>query len=87
MNKPIKHESEPYWDYFEVRDYLLEKKHEFNERKFWHEVCELHNISNGSYFWLDAKAENWDSQVTSEFKAALRSEFPEEKTFKFWVEW
>lgn len=87
MKKPEKHQGEPYWDYFEVNAYLNDKKYEYAERRLWREIINTQSISNGSYFWIETCVSRWDSEAMSDFKEALRSEFPEEKSMKFWVEW
>jgi hypothetical protein len=92
MEKPqLKREVHEFYEYREVRDYLLSKYEHLTERhyrKFWRDLCSYGNISNGCYFWLNThpeeiKDENEDIQ---EWKQAIQDEFGIGE-FKFWVEW
>jgi hypothetical protein len=88
MEKPKLKQAPPYYDFFEVRDYITANfdvtKREWD--RFWNTVCEMYSPSNGDYFGLSL--DKYSFKEFEEIKKILITEFTNGSDWiQFHVEW
>ncbi len=78
MSKPKKHSKLSY-DYFEIKDYILEKyKCDDDEEQTWERMCLSGEIRNRSYGYIP-------TDLGNKFTEAVKKEFGEE--IEVWISW
>ena len=80
MEKP-KSEIREYFDYFEIKDYIIEKYNcEKDEDKVWDYMCNYLEIRNDSYSYIPTS-----SIKNNKFIEAVKEEFGEDPDV--WISW
>lgn len=85
IEKP-KEQIKTFFDYFEIKDYILEKygpEYGKDEDKCWDHMCDYHELRNDSY--NNIPSSNSSNLKDNKFIQAIEEEFGE--NLKVWISW